>query len=182
MNHFLLDLETLGIETPSIVLSIALTPFDFEADANTKFQELCDRTHFFKLSVKDQHEHKRSSDPSTIKWWGEQSKNAIRKSLRPLASDLLPPVALSSLKAAIGSEEATLWTRGALDQGCLESLCRTYGVEMIVPHNAYRDVRTALNLWGKSANSSEYIEGFIVHDPVHDCARDVMNLLKASNS
>ena len=182
MQNYLLDLETLGIESKSIVLSIALIPFDLETDANTTFQELCDRAHFFKLEVKDQHLHGRTCDQSTLEWWNKQSRQCRNKSLKPLYGDLLGADALSRLRAIVKPDDSQFWTRGGLDQTCLESLCRTYGVDYIVPHNAYYDIRTAMQVMGKSPNNSPYIEGFVVHDPVHDCARDIISLLRAGKT
>jgi hypothetical protein len=178
---YLLDLETLGTESKSIVLSIALLPFT-EADENTPFFDLVNRSLFWKLSVKSQYDLGRTADQKTLEWWNKQSQSAKATSFRPLTTDLDPADALADIVQLINKEQDTFWSRGFMDQSWLESLVRSYEFldkngEQIIPDHAHRDIRTALAVQGKSNNHRSKPEGFVVHDPRHDCAMDILTLL-----
>jgi 3' exoribonuclease, RNase T-like len=178
---YILDLETLGTESTSIVLSIALLPIT-DDDANTAFIDLVDRALFWKLSVKHQYKLGRTADQKTLEWWNKQSQSAKAQSFRPYATDLDPIVALRDIQRIINPAEDTFWSRGCMDQLWLESLTRTYKLfeddqEQIIPDHAHRDIRTMLLCQGKSVNHLSKPVEFIAHDPRHDCAMDAITLL-----
>ena len=72
-----------------------------------------------------------------------------------------------------------------MDQACLDSIGRDLDLKPISPYYRWRDVRTALDIL-KTTSERGYcpIEypGFNEndvqkHDPIHDCAFDVMQLI-----
>jgi 3' exoribonuclease, RNase T-like len=183
---YLLDCETLGTESKSIVLSIALLAFT-EADANTPFLDLVNRARFWKLDIKNQYKLGRTADQKTIDWWNSSkvSQPARVQSFKPRITDLNPEEVLGDIVQLVHKEEDTFWSRGCMDQLWLESLVRTYEFEdkngeQIIPDHAHRDIRTALAVQGKSNNHQGKPTGFIVHDPRHDCAMDVLTLLRTA--
>src|ERR1700722_6693575 len=131
MKNYILDVETLGIESTSIVLSIALVPFEIAGDELPTFQDLCSNAHFFKLSQKDQINKGRGSCDDTIAWWSRQSKEAQKTSYTPSNADLDPEYALAEIRSIVDPKKDILWQRGSLDQVVMDSLCRTYNQKPI---------------------------------------------------
>lgn len=182
---FMFDIETLGIESTSVILSFACIYFDPEKKPT--YQELVDSALFVKLDSKDQIERlKRTVTKSTLDWWTKQVPHAQTKSLNPSNDDYVAENALEKLrewsKQFPDSGKAIVWARGNLDQmaiGSLENACK---VDTVFHFGRWRDVRTAVDLLTGSTNGYCKIEGFddsqvIKHDPVHDCAYDAMMLM-----
>jgi hypothetical protein len=179
------DIETLGIESTSVILSFACIYFDPEKKPT--YQELVDSAFFAKLDAKDQAERlKRTVTKSTLDWWTKQSAHAQHVSLTPFFDDYKAEVALEKLrewaKQFPDSDKAIVWARGNLDQmaiGSLENACK---VDTVFHFGRWRDVRTAVDLLTGSKNGYCKIEGFdesqvVKHDPIHDCAYDAMMLM-----
>jgi hypothetical protein len=182
---FMFDIETLGIESTSVILSFACIYFDPETKPT--YEELLESAFFVKLDSKDQIQRlKRTVTKSTLDWWTKQSPHTQLKSLNPAPEDVQAEVALVALrewaKQFPDSNKAIVWARGNLDQmaiGSLENACK---VDTVFHFGRWRDVRTAVDLLTGSTNGYCSIPGFdeskvIKHDPVHDCAYDAMMLM-----
>ena len=73
MNHMMVDLETLGTGTDTVVVSAGIVMFDPEAGAVHNMHQ-----RHWSLNIQDQLDHDRTVTGATIKWWLKQSDEAIR--------------------------------------------------------------------------------------------------------
>ena len=178
---FIFDIETLGLESTTVILSAAIT--HLENDREYTYQELLDSTKFIKFNKKEQIEAGRTITRSTIDWWKEQEEHCKKISYYPNDIDISVIEGLSILREIYKKGE-TIWSRGSLDQIAIDSLARTFKQEVIAPYWVYRDIRTAIDIL-KTSSKNGYcdIPDFdktlvIKHDPIHDCSYDALQLLK----
>lgn len=184
---FIFDIETLGVESTSVVLSAALIHFDPEK--RPTYQDLLDNALFVKLKSKDQIERlKRSVDKNTLEWWQNQHEYVRGVSMDPKGSDIAAEDAITQLHNYMNkypnSQKQTMWARGSLDQMAIDSLCVKAGMQTLTNYAVWRDVRTAVDMLYGTTNG--YVEvdhplferaSVIKHHPVHDCALDAMMLM-----
>jgi len=184
---FMFDVETLGIESTSVILSMACIYFNPEEKPN--YQQLVDSAFFVKLDAKDQvNRLGRSVTKSTLQWWEKLHLSIKQKSLIPSATDVLAEDAIDALydwqKQFPNNSKSTVWARGNLDQMVLGSLEDKLNREPVFHFGRWRDVRTAVDLLTGSTNGycdiehPEFNKAIVIkHDPIHDCAYDAMMLL-----
>ena len=184
---FCFDVETLGVESNSVILSLAC--IHFRSDEKPTFRELVDSAYFVKFNVRDQVEnYERKVDKGTLEWWGKQCEIVRKKSFLPLKTDENLKNGIESFHSWIQSKndnKSWVWARGSLDDTLLHSIERQLKVETMLPYHRWRDVRTAVDLLYDSTNGYckvdhidfLYERDIIKHDPVIDCALDIMMLL-----
>ncbi len=183
---YMFDIETIGVESTSVILSAAIIRFD-PNDKERTYNQYLDDALFVKLSVEDQvTNYNRTIDKSTIEWWSKIHPAIRQVSFVPTETDLLADVAISKLRNYIkDADKSTFWSRGSLDQMCIDSLCKVVGVDLLAPYNSWRDVRTALDCLCETTKNGycdlniPFDKGanVIKHHPVHDCAYDIMQLV-----
>ena len=180
---FMFDIETLSVESTTIILSAAI--IEFHLDEPKTFQEYLDNSCFVKFDVQEQISMGRTRDKGTLDWWKNQADIPKQVSLLPSENDLSAKEGISTLKKYIADNggEDIIWARGSLDQMAIDSLSRAVYIEPLVRYNMWRDVRTAVDLLSPTAKDGYCkIKNFnpdlyvIKHDPRHDCALDVMML------
>lgn len=184
---FLLDIETLSTESTAVVLNAAMVYFE----DGMSYNELLESSLLVKFDAKEQiRQYKRHVSKDTLDWWGKQSEEIRNTNFNPSCTDLAAAEGILRLKEYMNiSQEKTkiIFTRGALDPMCLESLCRAIGVKPLAPYYNFMDVRTALNLM-KSTTVRGYcdvdVKGFDMaeakknkHDPIVDVCLDAMQIL-----
>jgi 3' exoribonuclease, RNase T-like len=194
---FMFDIETMGIESNSVILSAAITHFQFDdtipdrditpAIMLSEYQRYIDASCLVKFNAKEQIEMKRSVVPSTIEWWSKQAEIPRKFAFDISPKDLSAREGIDKIKQYIsekgGIEDQLIWARGTLDQMAIDSLCRYIDVEPIAMYNKWRDVRTALDLIADSTNGYAKIKSFnpdlhvIKHVPSNDCALDILMML-----
>ena len=184
---FMFDVETLGVESNSVILSLAC--IHFRSDEKPTFRELVDSAYFVKFNVRDQVEnYGRKVDKGTLEWWEKQCEIVRKKSFLPSKDDQNLRTGVESFHSWIQSKndnKSWVWARGSLDDTLLHSIERQLKVETLLPYHRWRDVRTAVDLLYDSTNGYckvdhidfLYERDIIKHDPVIDCALDVMMLL-----
>lgn len=184
---YMFDIETLGVESTSVILSIACIHFD--PTTKPSYEELVKSAFFVKMDVKDQAEnYKRTVSKDTLDWWLTQHPAIRDFSFTPSDYDVPAAEALDKFQAWAKSFEdyntATVWARGNMDQSVLSSLETKMGRESIFPYHRWRDVRTAVDIYTGSTNGYCKVNyaGFesyqvVKHNPIHDCAFDIMMLL-----
>ncbi len=182
---FMFDIETLGSESTSVVLSASIIHFDHP---NVTYDELLEKACFVKFNVQEQIEQKRVVEKGTMEWWKQQHEYVRGVSFVPKKNDLSSIEGINILKEYItknGGPEQTFWSRGSLDQMCIDSLCKSFDQDLITQYNNWRDIRTALDCLCKSVKNG-YVDinhptfqrhNVIKHHPTHDCAYDIMMLL-----
>lgn len=182
---FVFDIETLGIESNTVVLSAAIIHFDENSDFD--YQDLLDNALFVKFNAKEQiKDYNRTVTQSTIEWWNGQDIRAKDMSFTFKKDDLSAVEGISRLKQYITAKDPKnkeyIFARGSLDQMAIDSLCRAVGVIPIKSFWMWRDIRTAIDFITDNSDNG-YCEvskpGFdrnmvIKHDPIHDCAYDIM--------
>lgn len=189
-QQYVLDVETLGIESTAVVLSLAIIAFDFDEDLT--YQDYLDRALFIKFNGEEQIKTlKRTITPSSLEWWKTQDEHVRALSLLPDPSrDVSAKEGIDRLEAYLKEHKNGkhyAWARGGLDQVTLDSLTRAVrGIEAdpLIAYNNWLDVRTAIALTKESAGGGycqipDFNREVVVkHDPVHDCAYDIMMLVK----
>lgn len=183
---FMFDVETLGVESNSVVLSAALTHFDPMEEPD--YQKLLENTIFVKFNAKEQIDAGRKVDIGTLEWWKNQHEYVRAISFDPKVDDLSVQEGFARLHNFMGkypnAHKQTMWARGSLDQLVIDSLAKKFDLQPITNYNMWRDVRTAVDIMYGSTNGycEVEFEGFkrhdvIKHHPVHDCALDAMMLM-----
>ena len=195
MGCFMFDIETLGTESNSIVLSAAITFFDFnekrdQTDADSMrahYHQYVSSSCFVKFDRSSQRILGRVDTEDTIKWWEKQSPMAKQVSFVPTDSDLSVNEGIAKLRKYIddhGGNKKIVWARGSLDQVCIDSLCRSVNEEPLFMYNMWRDVRTAIDILAENSKGGYApIPNFnpdlhvVKHIPQNDCALDILMML-----
>ena len=180
------DVETLDTESTAVVISAAITHFEFEDKCS--YQEFVNKSCFVKFSIDEQiTKYKRTKSEDTLLWWQKQSEIARKVSLVPSEEDLSVVDGIERLRKYIndhGGPNQTFWARGSLDQMSIDSLAKSANLPVLTAYNKWRDTRTAIDLIADTAkDGSCMIRNFnpdlhvIKHIPQNDCALDIMMLL-----
>ena len=187
---FMFDVETLGVESNSVVLSAALVYF--EPGKNQNYQDLLDGACYVKFKAKEQTEAKRTIDLGTLEWWKNQHHYTRSVSFDPSGDDLLAEDAITLLHNYMNkfpnARNQTMWARGSLDQIVIDHLTGKLDLQTITDYNKWRDVRTAVDILYGTTNGYCEVDhpeferaSVIKHHPVHDCALDAMMLMYGKN-
>jgi hypothetical protein len=182
---FCFDIETLGVESNAVILSAAIIYWN--PSENFSYDDLLERGLHVKFNADAQIRLGRTVDRGTVEWWGKQGEIPRSLALARRPDDLLPCDGLAKLREYVEhthpeDPNRIVWTRGSLDQVCIDSLSRQLKVEDLAPYNAYRDVRTSIDLLCETAKngycdvdhpSYDWMK-VIKHHPLHDCAADIM--------
>lgn len=187
-KSFVVDLETMGLESNTIVLSAAVVYFSLDEDV--EYSDLLKRACFVKFNAKEQAANKRTVTKSTLEWWKEQAAEVQEFSIKPQRTDLSMVDGLLTLKKYIdkhSDKNSWYWTRGAFDQMVLESLCRTAQVDPLYRYNMNMCIRTAIRCLKETSDPRGYctIPSFdkdlvAKHNPIHDVCYDALQLIKGS--
>lgn len=184
---YMFDIETLGTESTSAVLSASI--IHFELGKEYTYEELLENACFVKLDVPTQlKNYKRIIDKGTVEWWAKQHEYVRGVSLKPSNMDLSPEEAIATIReyaAQYPEKNQTIWARGSLDQMCIDSLTRALDQDLIFPYNNWRDMRTAIDLLKDTGNNGYCTvehptfksHNVVKHHPTHDCAYDIMMLI-----
>lgn len=183
---FCLDIETLNNKETAVVASAAILFFD--GSAKYTYEELLQDTLFVKFNIKEQLSLGRTTSKSTVDWWKKQPQISRDFSLKPSDKDVSLEegirILTSYVKEKLNGKEDIVWTRGSLDQFCIDSLFETAEKPPLFPYGCYRDMRTAIDLLKETARGGYCdIPGFDKnkvwkHIPTHDVAYDVYMLLE----
>jgi hypothetical protein len=186
MKCVIYDFETLSLDVDNgVAVSLAMLNFDTSrfVDQPYEYEELLDYCDTIKYDVEDQVKvHKRVMDPGTLKWWGEQSKEA-QALLKPSSEDvsITKTFEFFTTNAADGVDWF-LTRRATLDQPLLKSLCESSGNTMPYSYWKFREVVSLINglTFGHNIPDNFIPEGlkdkFVAHDPPADISMDVMRL------
>jgi hypothetical protein len=192
---FMVDVETLGVESTSVVLSAAITRFDFtdivinatKDEMVSEYNRFVMTSKFVKFDAEEQRRLGRVETADTISWWAKQCELAKQMSVASSDLDVSVKEGIARMRSYInshGGNNQIVWARGNLDQMALDSLCRSVGEEPLFMYNMWRDVRTAVDLLATdSRNGYAVIPNFnhdlyvTKHIPQNDCALDILQML-----
>lgn len=168
MQSVMLDLETFGTDSNSVILSISAVQFDLVSGQIGEEFEVA-------LDVNDQLKVNRVIDPATVGWWMSQSKEAIGATFRmervPLAKGLIDFNAwLLSLKLPI--KDIKLWGNGSgFDNVITRNLYKAAGINFVLPYWCDNDVRTLVTIGGIDTRDFPFIG--TKHYGIDDCKHQI---------
>ena len=194
---FIFDVETLGKESNSVILSMAAIYFN--PDATPSHTQLRESAFFCKFDVNDQIKRlDRKVGKATIDWWAKQCENVRVKSFKPNPKYDVPfeqgYEAMRQWANTKNDSKCWVWARGNLDQLVLDSMEEQLELKPIWPFSRWRDIRTAIDfLYGTTTGYIEvdtpaWVEAFdsklhiTKHNPVDDCVFDAMQLMYGKKS
>ena len=194
-KDYIIDLETFDNRPDALVVDMSVVVFDSDPNVVQTFDELVKSGKRFKLNMKSQI-GKRTTLPSTMNFWKQQSE-AATANLKPSDEDLTVEQAIEGVlkylkDSGISEWKSQGWCRGmSFDFPIFESMLRqakgvddTEGLSPIKFWNQ-RDIRTAIECYLMQRGISMtplrtgVLDGFVHHDSVHDCAKDVIMLKTA---
>lgn len=190
---FIFDVETLGKESNSVMLSMAAIYFDPDKK-DTSWKDLRDSAFFAKFDVEDQVKRlNRKVGKTTMQWWAKQCEDVRLVSFKP---NKLTDVkfehgyeAMRQWAKKYNDDKCWVWARGNLDQLILDSFEEQLGIEPIWPFARWRDVRTAVDFLYGTTNGYTKVEvppwceafdkdlHITKHNPIDDCVLDAMMLM-----
>ncbi|CAL1777132.1 exonuclease A [Acinetobacter phage vB_AbaM_PhT2] len=194
-NDFIIDLETLGNKPDCIVVDLSVLVFDPDPTVVQSLDELIANGRRFKLNLQSQ-KGIRSTTPSTVKWWSEQSPEA-KKNLLASPEDLTVEEAITQVldflkKSNINQWKSQGWCRGMsfdfpIFVDMIRQAFKTNDTDKLEPikFHCQRDIRTAIEAYSlvrgmtKTPLRKGVLDGFVHHDSIHDCAKDVIMLKTA---
>lgn len=186
------DVETLGKESNSVMLSMAAIHFD--PSDKKSYKEYKDSAFFVKFDVEHQIKNlNRKVGKTTMQWWAKQCDNVKAVSFRPNKTiDVKFEDGYEQMRKwanSFNEPNSWVWARGNLDQLILDSFEEQLEIEPIWPFSRWRDVRTAIDILYETDKGyinvvvPPWIDAFdpsvhvTKHNPIDDCAFDIMQLL-----
>jgi hypothetical protein len=188
---FIFDVETLGKESNSVMLSMACIYFD--PDKQPTPDELRKGAFFAKFNVEDQIKRlNRKVGKTTMQWWAKQCDNVRTVSFKPNPHDVRFEDGYEAMREwakTKNDDKCWVWARGNLDQLVLDSFEEQLELKPIFPFNRWRDVRTAIDILYKTSKGYVKVDypGFdpalhiTKHNPIDDCVLDAMMLMYGEN-
>jgi DNA polymerase III epsilon subunit-like protein len=161
-KNIMIDLETMGNRSNSVIVSIAAVPFNLETGeiSNNHFYERVDFQSCLDIGLKVQ--------ASTILWWMQQNEEARKEICKP-AQQIFK--VLHKLESFFNEQiiDAQVWGNGArFDLGLLQDAYHACGYDKLPwKFRNERDVRTLLSL---APHIKEQTPNFgTAHNAVDDC-------------
>ena len=168
MNHIMLDIETLGTNNNSLVVSISAVQFDMSSnEIGDKFE--------IGLNKEQQLEKGAVIDQSTVDWWEKQSDEA--KNMLDRLEKVDVDIALNEFNNWIkrnhkAPSKIKLWGNGAtFDNVIVRNLFARHGIDFVVPYYADKDVRTLAYVAKVNTFACKF-EG-VKHNGIDDCLHQI---------
>jgi hypothetical protein len=165
LGHLMVDIETFGSKSHSVICSLAAVEFDIATGQTGKtFKENIDVQSCLELGLK--------IDGSTLEWWLNQS-NEARTGL--LTCKMPLPLVINrfwSFFKNLCNDEMKVWGNGArFDLGILENATTACGMLIPWKHWNERDVRTLVSFAPEIKKEMPF-EG-VKHDAIADCMHQI---------
>ncbi|AFU63964.1 exonuclease A [Salmonella phage STML-198] len=199
VKDFIIDWETFGNVSRSAVIDCAVVIFDPNPEVIETFDELVSRGMKLKFDLRSQRPF-RLFGASTLAWWKKQSAEA-RANLAPSNDDIDHVEGLYKLLKFLKDNGVDAWNsfgwcrgqsfdfpilvdilrEGELRKGIEDKDIDTFNLEPCKFWNQ-RDIRTAIEALLMTRNLTTtplrngVLDGFIAHDSIHDCAKDILML------
>lgn len=159
VNQLMVDCETLGTKSNSMILSIGAVMFDIETGETSEQ---------FRVDVSPSNTYGLNIDASTVIWWLNQSKEAQNDLINHGNISVKLPDALDKFAAFIEIHAPDgIWGNGVrFDLGLLENAYNILGFKAPWPYWTERDVRTLVAFAPDIKNN---MVNDLPHSPIHDC-------------
>lgn len=168
MMHIMLDIETLGTGSNSLVLSIGAVEFNLAGDTFRQFQ--------ITLPVLEQIINPTVElDMDTIKWWKTQSEEAKKSLLNKKPSKTVKEGLIAFYDFIKTFENPVIWGNGCtFDNVIMRNLFKSFNLHFPTPYYADMDVRTIVQLadYEKVNKLTGKFTG-TKHDAIADCLHQV---------
>lgn len=195
MKDFIIDFETFDSSATAMVIDCAVVPFDPDPTIVQSFDELTKQGKRVKFSLASQ-KGVRTVNPDTVAWWKIQVPEA-KKNLVPSDSDLTVEDGTIELLDFLKSSGVDLWKSQGWCRGqsfdfpiftnLMQQTFKTRNLEKVDPIKFWnqRDIRTAIEALSLTRGMmmtplrNGLLDGFVAHDSIHDCAKDILMLKTA---
>jgi len=169
MTDIMLDLETLGTDSNSVVISISAVEFNRRTGKIGREFEIG-------LDKFEQIEKGGVVDTATVEWWAEQSEDA-KEEINRLHKQLVA-IALNQYADWVRQSTAnTVWGNGAtFDNVILENLFKRHGVNYPTKFWDNRCVRTLCDLLRINPKKTKFIG--VKHRGIDDCKHQITYCMK----
>lgn len=191
MNDYIIDFESFSNKCNARLIDLSCIVFEEDINNPPKFMDLVNSGVRVKFDLKQQ--KSRHILQSTIDWWREQSPEA-KKLIKPCVSDVSILSGIQTVMDYLRSHnidywKSLAWCRGnSFDFPIFENiLCELYSkddtiFEQPVNFSRQRCIRTAIeqNLGRMQIYCplpKGTLDGFIMHNSLHDCAKDILMLI-----
>lgn len=164
MNDVMVDLETFGTDSNSVVVSISAVQCNIDTGETGRQIEVG-------LDIQEQIDKGAIMDGSTVMWWLTQSKTAQNELTRLYNHSV--DTALDELTTFLKEVKCnTLWGNGAsFDNVILRNLYKRHNIFFPVPYWADRCVRTRVADLGRDTKA--YTFDGIKHKGIDDCLHQI---------
>jgi hypothetical protein len=176
LKHYMLDIETLGLEVGSVVLQVAMRQFLSEDEDGKYVVDYGDAPYLYKVDVDLQIAEGATTNIDTIRWWLQTDAQKLQKMLdRRGAVD--PLLCASVFNHHIDWQNAVVWARDP-DFDCTHMIhfCATYLKEepKLWHFAAQRSHRTLLDLAGV-----KHVPAQNAHDALEDVDAQIESAIRA---
>jgi len=172
MKHLMIDIETLGLEVGSVVLSLGAVVFEpyRQKPVYPTVTEFADSLYFYRVFNRDsQIWQGKKISADTLCWWSGQGE-AWRKLMSEPQEDVY--LALTELsKFCTRIQPCAVWGHGAaFDLSHVENFYRSYQLDPPWHYRMQRDTRTLYDVvYGKDeAPRQDLPYGFVKHHALYD--------------
>lgn len=168
MKEVIIDIETLGVEPNSVILTIGGIRFErYEKLKNLEEYE----TFYVRIDIDSCLEEGLKTEQATCDWWDNQPDQIRFESVfHPDRMSLKN--ALSQLSEFV-KDSKCIWSQGSFDSVILENAYRKCGIEIPWKFWNIRDSRTLFDILSVDLKSIEYKKEE-VHNALVDCYRQLM--------
>lgn len=166
-KHVMLDIETFGIASTSVVLSIGAVEFTLDGIQSSFYVDICPES-CTKAGL--------TMDPRTVLWWLEQNEAARMKLVDANTTPLM--AALSRLSQAFDWKGMKVWCNGAnFDFPILANAYQA--VDSRPPWNYYNlmDYRTLKNLVPYEVHESLRVRPTVAHNALADAEAQALTAI-----
>ena len=168
MNEIMLDIETLGANNNTVILSISAVKFNLSTgEIGDKFE--------MGLNILQQLFQKRDIENETIEWWSKQTDEA-KKRITDLKQfnvyEVLTKFNIFAFKNVTHVKEIKIWGNGCtFDNIILESLYKSFSLDYPFPYWGNRDVRTLVDI--ADLDLKEFKFKGVKHNGLDDCLHQI---------
>lgn len=174
MSDIMVDLETLGTNPNSVILSIGAVRFS-RNERNEKYEN----NFYERISIDSCIEKKLDIDSTTMEWWKLQKEDVRYEALENPDRKPLKQV-LTEFSKWFGSETNKIWGKGpSFDCSILANAYRKCDMEPPWKFWNERDVRTIMDLGNIK---SYHLPNNQMHHPIADCKRQIIGVKKVFGS
>lgn len=166
MRKIMIDIESLGTKSTSVILSIGAIAFDESGHIGQGFYQRVDIDSCLQRGL--------TVDGKTIEWWMDQSAEAravFTEPAKPLSAVLI------DLGSAYDWNDTEIWANGSnFDIPILENAYNACG--LVIPWKFWnvRDYRTVKNMFSKEFFNTVCVEPVVAHHALEDARAQALTL------